>query len=398
MKTVFRILLRVLILCVVVAALAVAVRTIVTRKRASLASAPTYGLRPLPVQVAVVVETPLEQTLDYLSVLEPIREANVSARLTAVINEVRVDEGVPVRKGAVLITLDDREIREDIAATESQIAQAEADLAANEATVQALVQSVAYWNNEEKRDQKLAAEETIPAARAEATSDKANESRGKLAAAKKKSTALRHLVDSRRQGKAAQMVKLSYCTITSPYDGGIRYRRVDPGDLATPGKALLVVADRSGLKLAFDIPQGDLSDVREGQTVRIRVQDRVREVKLTHLYPSLNAARMLRAEATLPPSARDGLACGQYVPISVVIARHGKMPHVPASSVIEMAGKPPCVYLVKEGRLHRVPIRIVGSNGDRVAVEGVAPGDRVVTTSFLGWARLADGMPVEAVE
>ena len=75
--------LRVLVILLVLAGLGAGARFLVLRKKAALATAPKFGVRPLPVQVATARRGDLRQTLSYLAVVEPIREARISARLTA---------------------------------------------------------------------------------------------------------------------------------------------------------------------------------------------------------------------------------------------------------------------------------------------------------------------------
>ncbi|RKY23266.1 MAG: hypothetical protein DRP62_06265, partial [Planctomycetota bacterium] len=289
-----------------------------------------------------------------------------------------------VKVGDVLIELDGREIKNDIAQTQSE-------LEANRATVTSLEKSVAYWNREAQRDKTLADKGDIPGAAAEATADKASEFKGKLDAAKHKSAALEHLIDSFE-------TKLSYCTIKSPYNGLVTQRFVDPGDLATPGKKLLVVEDRSRLKLAFDIPQQDLSKVKEGLCVEFSVTDDLRKANLSHLFPSLNKARMLRAEVSLSDKQTVGLSCGQYIPISVVLNVLKDVVLVPASSLVECPKHFQHVFVIKDGQLSQYKVKVLASAGDTVAVDGVDPNEQVVTNTFLGWTTLSAGKKVEVLK
>lgn len=390
--------LRLLIVVAVVAVLVLGARALIVRKKAQLAKAPRYDVGPMPVYVVAAKQGTLLEKRDYLAVVEPIRIANISARLTATVEEVLCDEGDVVHSGEVLIRLDGREIGDDIASVQAQIEQARADLASNESTVASLVKSVAYWDREAKRDASLAEKGDIAGAQAEATADKANTFQGNLDAAKSKSTAIKHLIESLNQKKAQLQTRLGYCTICSPYDGLLTSRLVDPGDLASPGKTLIVAEDRSQLKLAFDVPQQDLPRVREDMEITFAVGDRARKAQLSHLYPSLNLARMLRAEVFLSGQQAEGLDCGAYVPISVVIGRTEGVTLVPASCVVECPKGKSHVFVVREGILANPTIRILGTSGDSVAIEGVKPGEQIVTNTFLGWAKLSAGRKVEIVK
>ena len=369
----------------------------IRHKRHELAAAPQYGVQPTPVRVAVARRGDLRNVRNYLAVVEPIRKADVSARLTATVEEVLHDENEPVNAGDVLAVLDGRQIEASIATAGAQIEEAQADLASNRATVETLHKSSAYWRREADRDRTLAGRGVVTVADADATADKADEAKGKLDAAKQKSAAIDRKIESLERRRNELETELAYCTIRSPFDGLVSRCMVDPGDLAVPGRILIAVEDRSQLKLCFDVPQQDLPDVREGLAVEYVVAGRRRQARLSHMYPSLDAARMLHAEAYLNGKGRDGLSSGAYVPLQVVLGVTKDVTLVPASSLVHSPLAPPFVFVVSDQQLDAKPVVILGDDGDEVAVEGVRPGDQVVLSTFLGWAQLSTGMKVEAL-
>ncbi|MCD6393417.1 MAG: efflux RND transporter periplasmic adaptor subunit [Planctomycetes bacterium] len=371
---------------------------LIKRKKHQLAGAPKYGMRPIPVRVITAELGSLSTKIDYLAVVAPVQIANVSARLTAVVDKLLCDEGDWVKAGDMLIELDDREIKNDIASVQADIAGAQSELAANQATVTSLENSVAYWNREAGRDKTLADKGDIPGAQAEATADKANEFKGKSDAARHKSAALKHLMDSLESKKAQFGTRLSYCAIKSPYDGLVTQRLVDPGDLASPGKTLLVVEDRRQLKLTFDVPQQDLSKVQEGLTVRFSANGKTQESELSHMHPSLDKTRMLRAEVFLSGDQVDGLTCGQYLTASVLLNEIKDAVILPASCLVEGPKHFQYVFVVKDGVLIHQKVEVLASTENMTAVEGIEAGRQVVTNTFLGWTTLSAGKKVEVIQ
>ncbi len=388
---------RFVILIIVIALILVGV-LLVKRKQHRLAKAPVYGVKPVPVWVTKAKIGNLSSRIDYLAVVEPIQSANVSARLTATIEKILHDEGDKVQANELLIVLDSREIKYEIASVQASIAKAYADLAANQAVVKSLKDSVAYWKREAKRDKTLADKGDIPASRAEATADKFNEFKGRYDSAVNNSKALEHLIVSLRKKQDQLKTKLSYCKILSPYTGIVTRRLVDPGDLAVPGKTLMIVEDRSQLKLGFDIPQRDLSKIKEGLTVTFVVNGQKRTAKLSHLYPSLNNARMVHAEVFLADAQSAGLSCGQYISISVLPNELKNVIILPASSIIEGVDKSKYVFTIQNDKLTPRKVRILASTERTVAVEGIKANEQVVTNTFLGWAVLSSGKKVEIVK
>ena len=389
---------RIVIVLIVVAALVFGGVLLVKHKKKALAAAPKYGMQPVPVRVASARLGDLRTTRDYLAVVEPIRVADVSARVTATVEKVLHDENERVKAGDVLVALDARQIEESIAAAKAQVEQAQADLASNQATLDSLAKTVAYWDRESQRDKTLADKGAIPGAQAEGTADKANETRGKLNATRQKSAAIERLVESLQRKQAELETTLGYCAIRSPFDGIVSHRRVDPGDLAVPGKSLMVVEDRSQLRLAFDVPQQDLPEVREGLAVEYSVAGQNREVTLSHLFPSLNTARMLRAEVYLSGGDVDGLSPGAYVPLRVVLGNNKDVTLVPDTAIVESPDGHAHVFVVRDHHLEARSVNLLGSSGNDVAVDGIQAGEQVVLSTFLGWTQLASGQAVEAIQ
>lgn len=393
-----RIWMRWLVVLMVVGVLVAGGLALVKRKQRALANAPKFGQRPVPVRVVTGRRSDLPVRLSYLGVVEPLRLANVSARLTATVEKVLVDEGDKVKPGDLLVVLDDREILDDIASVAAQIAQAEADLAGNQATTESLKHSLAYWRRQAARDAQLAEKKDIPAADAETTADKVNEFAGRLQAGKQKSDAIGHLIQSLRKKQSQLQTTADYCRITSPYEGMVSKRDVDPGDLAAPGKTLLVVEDRSRMKIALNVPQSDVSRMKPGLPVVIETKSGQRSAAVTEVFPSLNQARMLRVEIDLSGEQTDGLSCGQYVPTAITLDTLKGVVLLPGSCLIERPQGGTYVFEVSDGRLMPQAVKVLSASGDDVAVSGIEPGTAVVTNTFLGWARLSAGLRVEVLK
>jgi len=370
---------------------------LVQRKHRALAEAPRQGMAPTPVHVVDVRRGHLAESLTYLAACEPIQKSDMAARITASVLEVACDEGSIVKKNQVLVRLDDREIREGIAEVRADEERTDADLSGNEAIRASLVKSVAYWKREAARHRALANDGDIPSSEAEATEEKASDYGGRLQAAKEKSHSLTHQLQALAARKKKLEIQLSYCSIRSPYDGWIVRRLVDPGDLASPGKILLQIEDRSSLRLAFAVPQQDVARMRQGLDVKFRVGDQERKTRLTRLYPSLGVDRTVRVECVLAKADAQGLVSGSFVPVTVVLRESEGVVLVPQIAVMDSPAGKKGVFVVRGDKLALVAVTLLGREGQMVAVDGLDPGSRIVVSTFLGWARLASGMTVEPI-
>jgi RND family efflux transporter MFP subunit len=272
------------------------------------------------------------------------------------------------------------------------------DISGNEAIVKSLKKSVAFWELEAERDRTLALQNNIPKSQAEATAEKANDYRGRYLSAQQKSKALEYQVDSLKRQLEQLQVQLTYGTINSPYEGVVSRRLIDPGDLAAPGKPLVIVEDRSSMMLAFNVPQEDLVEIKEGLEVLFNIRGESHKATLTHLDPSLDANRTLRAECVLLEKEIKGLTSGSYVPISIVVSELNDAVLVPTASLIESPDGKLYVFAVSGEKLEPKKITVTGRGADRVAVTGLESGEVIVSSTFLGWVTLASGMKVESVQ
>lgn len=384
----------------IVAAVAGAAVMLVRRKQQSLAEAPKFAAGPAPVHVTRARSGDFTQSQAYLAVVEPLQTADVSARVTAEVLSISCDEGDVVHAGDVMAVLDSREIRAGIAAAEAQIQEAQDDLQASRVLLDTLAASVEYWRRELARDQSLrsANNAAISLVELEATAEKLQLKQGDLDSARHRLNAIQHKVEAAQDQKRALETRLAYCSVVSPFEGVVTRRLVDAGDLAAPGKALFRIEDRGTVRLAFDVPQDDLVDIKPGLQVLFTAGGRTFRAKLSRIYPSLNAVRMARAEVDVAGVAAEGLTPGSYLTLQLVTKDFPEAVIIPASALVGVDDEPAQVYVVQQDQLTLRPVQVNGRKENELAVAGVVSGETVVVHTFLGWARYHDGQKVEVIE
>lgn len=187
---------------------------------------------PVPAGVTPVVVrmAPVASRVEVVGMVASEQRINLSARLGATIQEVRVAAGDVVTNGQLLVVLDDRELREQVVAAEAQAGQAEAEFARA---------TLLFGKGAATEQARLAAESGARAAKARL-----------------------------EQGR----VMLGYTRISSPIDGVVSDRRIEPGDLAGPGQVLLSVYDPRRMRLEVPVPVRLVSRVALNQEVELRLE------------------------------------------------------------------------------------------------------------------------------
>lgn len=369
----------------------------VIRKKKMLASAKAVAGRPVPVSVAKVHTGNFATSKRYVGVMAPVTTANVSARITSEVEKVLHHAGERVPKGTLLIKLDDRSFIQSLDAEKAQIENVKTQIAANNVLVESLKKSVTYWQKQAERDEKLNKENIVPAKQVETSREKLNEVTGQYNVALQNAKSLGSMLAAAESAKNIAETNISYANIVAPFDCIIADVPVDPGDLASPGKKLMVLEEQNKLKVIIRIPQVDMHAVKLGDKITIESRTEKAPLTITRIYPSVGVNKMVRVEAVIPNEYYDKFVSGQYVLAYMDSSiLHDAM--IIPSTAINIDNNPKtgnAVFKVVDKKLIRVPVQIDGDNETEAAVHGdLKPGDEVVVTAFLGWAKLADGVKV----
>ena len=293
---------------------------------------PIFGA---PVEVREVTRRDLVQTVVASGRVTTPQRVSVSTVITEAVVKIPVAEGQAVRRGDVLIELDDRDERAAVAQAQAAVAQAEAKLrqlrelglpAAEQSLVQAQAnQQLARRQYERNRGLKAqgfvsqaalddaqrnldVAESQLDAAQLQVETHRPQARDFALA-----QTALAQA----RAGLAAAHARLEQTVIRAPVDGTLIARSVEPGNVVQSGKELMVLAPAGETQIVVQIDEKNLAQLSSGQQalgVRRRLPERaLRRGARLHQSRHRRAARLGRGEAAgerarrLPAAGHDGI-------------------------------------------------------------------------------------------
>lgn len=274
--------------------------------------------------------------------------ATVSPRIAGQVSEVLVADNRRVRRGDVLVRLDDRDLRVALRSAEADLAAANADLAAldararlqgsaiasADAEVQAQEARSDFARAEARRYADLRRTGSGTAQRAEQTAAEVRGREADLARAGAAAEAARRQLDVLRADRErAQAVverdraavqraglNLSYAVIASPLDGAVGDRTVRPGQSVQPGTRLMdVVPLGADLYVVANYKETQLARMARGEEVRVRV-DMLPGVGLHGRIDSLAPGSGARF-ALLPPENATGnfTKIVQRVPVRIAL-------------------------------------------------------------------------------
>ncbi len=191
--------------------------------------------------------------------------------------------------------------------------------------------------------------------------------------------------------------RLEKTSIKAPFPGIMGLRSVSVGAYVEPGRNIATLDKIDIVKVEFTIPERNLTDVRVGYAVEVRVDaypDRVFRGEIYAIDPQVDVnGRSLKVRARLPNpdlSLRPGL----FARVVVQGASRGEVVLVPEGAIVPRGGES-FVYKVSDGKVEEAKVELGRRRAGLVELTtGIAAGDTVVVA---GHARLRNGAPVEIV-
>lgn len=332
----------------------------------------------VPVIVSAAQRRDLPIYLDGLGSVEAFYTVTLKSRVDGEMMDVRFKEGQEVHKGDLLAIIDPRPFQ-------VALAQAEANLAKDKAQL-----TDAKLNAD--RYSQLLKDGVIPRQQYDTQVALANQLQGG--------------VDSDQAQIDSAKLNITYSQITSPIDGRIGLRLVDPGNIvhASDAGGLLVITQMEPIAVVFTLPEDSLpavnSRMRSGATLTVKALSRDNGTQIAQGTLLTIDNQIDQTTGTVKLKAifdnKDrALWPNQFVNARLLIDTKRNATIIPAAA-IEHGDQGAFVYRInpKQETAEVVPVD-VGLTQDNLAVinSGTAPGDLVVTD---GQDRLRAGVRVDA--
>ncbi|HEU5284296.1 MAG TPA: efflux RND transporter periplasmic adaptor subunit, partial [Burkholderiales bacterium] len=356
-----------------------------------------------PVETHQAVRSDLVQTVVASGRIITPQRASVGAVITGRVARIPVEEGQSVKRGDVLIVLDDEDERASVAQASGAVAQAEARLrqlrevslpAAEQALIQAQA-NLTQARQQHDRAKELKAKGFVSQAALDDAQRNLDVAESQLRAAKLQvatnrpsgsdfALAQTALAQARANLGVAQ-AKLDQTVILAPVDGTLISRNVEPGNVVQSGKELMALAPEGETQVVVQIDEKNLAQLRIGQHALASADAFPRErfaAVLVYINPGIDALRGSVEVKLRVPTPPAYLRQDMTVSVDIEVARSAGTVVVPADTVRDANGAQPWVLAVDGGRAVRRAVKL-GLKGDgRVEVlDGVAPGDRLISAS-----------------
>jgi RND family efflux transporter MFP subunit len=315
-----------------------------------LLSVGVLAAEPLAVVQAQYREVP--QTYSVEGVMEAVRQSTVSAQISGRVKEVNFDVGDTVKKGQVILRIDESETEQALVGSQAQVMQAQAALTQARANYERSLQLFEQKYISQSALDKAKAD--FDMAKAQATASEAGESQHALAR--------------------------GYASVIAPFSGVVASRLVEVGEMMTIGKPMMVGFDPSQMRVIVNVPQYKLSEIGSHPKVNVELTSLKRWVPAAAvtIQPSADSrTHSTQVRITIPPNVK-GVYPGMFVRAHFVVGTTSKL-LIPSSAVVrrsEVVG----VYVVDENgaaRLRQVRLGEASGESDVEVLVGLNPGESI---------------------
>jgi len=383
-------------------------------KRAALLlavlAAATYLFRDVlfgtPVEIVEAVRGDIVQTVVASGRIATPQRMSVGAVVTGSVTRIPVDEGQTVRRGDVLIVLDDRDVRAATVQAEAAVAQAEARIrqlreVALPAAEQGLIQAQAnlvlarqqYERNLDLKAKGFVSQSALDDSKrnVDVTESQLNSARLQVQTNGPAGSDFVLAVSALQQARAnlaMAQARLDQTVIRAPADGTLIGRSVEPGDVVQPGKELMVLAPAGETQIIVQIDEKNLSQLKLGQkalgSADAYPQQRF-PAELFYINPGIDALRGSVEVKLRVPEPPEYLRQDMTVSVDIQVGRRANAVVIPSSAVFDAVGTQPWVLVVEGQQTARRSVKLgLKGDGHVEVVEGVNPGDRLVAAAGAG--------------
>ena len=179
-----------------------------------------------------------------------------------------------------------------------------------------------------------------------------------------------------------------FARVTAPFDGIVTARNVDVGTLINAGnggasREMFRVAQIQPLRIFVNVPQAYVSEMRNGQSAELRVQERPGEVFPAHVSNvsnslDANSRSMLVILETPNPGAR--LFPGMYAQVRFAAAKGRPLLRIPGDALVMGKAGPRVAVVGPDGVVHYRSVVMGLDLGNEVEITaGLSEGDLVVS-------------------
>lgn len=337
----------------------------------------TAGEIPEPEHTALVEQEEVTRMYEAVGTIRPLTESIIESQVSAQVVKVSCVPGMAVKKGQLLIQLDARSLtaqfkqaKEGLSGAKNALKQAYKSM--DEAKA-ALDQAEAAYN----RTKKLFEAQIVASQQLEIDKAAFLQAKARLEKSQEGEHAAKSSIRKAEQIVNEAQIALDYSGIISPANGVVAGRMIDPGDLAIPGKPLLIIQSSKALRLEASVREGLISRVIQGSEYEVHIKTIGKTVtsRIDEIVPYADpATRTFLVKASLPET--PGIYPGMFGRLLIPVETE-KTLLIPKKAVIQV-GQLELVYVKNDTAWQSVYIKTGKQFGEKIEVLAGLTGNETI--------------------
>ena len=397
----------------------------------------------LPVQIGKIVRMNVADEVRAVGNVQAEKRVVVNSEVRGKITRIAVEEGMKVKAGDLLAQIDPREfelvherLRADLTSMQKEYQKAQGGLRPEdkqrlEARMHADESALNLTNIELNRTQNLVAQKVLSQSALDSAKDKVRQADESLKASKAELAAgmkarsediekLESDMQAIRKRVAVAKLNLSKVNVKAPFAGVIIAKEIEQGAFAEAGTPIVRMIGSSRLKAVLEMPQSHRNKLKKLKGARfmarelgLKFEQNKNLQRLIRVIPDANIfSGNIKVQIDLP-DPNSSLFPGLTLESTLNFGMRKNVLHVPAVSLV-ISEKGTVVYVVKDGKAHRVPVKAFKERDDFVEIEdlthqlkpetdlilrgsgAVFPGVKVFITNLEAEPKSKDGKPAPA--
>lgn len=309
----------------------------------------------IPVKVDTVKVESISTYILTNTTLEALREVDIIARASGIVEKFNYEEGASVKKGDIIVELDDRELR----------------LAVDQAKAKLDNTQRLFDRSQDMFNKNLISKEMF---------DDAIYQR-----------------ETARSQHDNVLLQLEYASIRAPLSGVITKRILEIGDYITTNQIVYTMADYDILLARIFVPEKDIGKIKPGQKTKIEVEafsNKSFEGIVKMINPVIDPSSGTVKVTVEIERADTGLLPGMFTSVYVLTDLHDNAMVVPKKALI-LESDTDRLFVFKNGQAFLRDVKVGFTDGNRIEILAGVDADEMVIT--VGQEGLRDGARVRII-
>ncbi len=286
----------------------------------------------------------LDNTLSASGSLVANEEVQVQPEVSGKVTALYIQEGTQVRKGQLLLKINDQDLRATLVKLKSNL-------------------SLALQN--QQRQQKLLSIHAV---------------------SQQDYDTAQNIVEATQADIEFTKAAIFKTEVRAPFNGRIGLRYISLGSFISPGTKIASLEQIDHLKLDFSVPGQYAGSIHPGDQVIFHVQGYGQkfEAKITAIEPRIDmSTRTIHLRALFTNNSEPALLPGSFADVELVLQATRNAVLVPTQAIVPVL-KGQTLFVFRQGKAFQVPVNIGVRTDTQIQVtSGVQAGDTLITTGLL---------------